>query len=190
MKRLKVKIKEELIEHCKLQNILYDIGKRHDYNGNDEQQLSGMIGQSVIMDFFGLGYFDGSSGPDNGVDLTYKGKTYDVKTMKRHVDVKDHYANNFYKVQENYNVDGYIFCSRNIKTEELTVCGWIKKEHFFKKAELYKQGKDRYKDNGETIPLTADNYEIRTDDLNFVNSVADMKMQMISRWDKNSPFYE
>ena len=183
MERLKVKIKQEIKKHCWEQLKDYNFGQRNEHNGDIKKQYVGIVAQSVVMDFFGLGYVDGSLGYDGGVDLTYAGKTYDVKAMRRNVDVKDHYVNNFLKVQENYNVDGYIFCSWNIRKNELTVCGWIKKEDFFKKAKLYKEGGDRYKDNGELISLTADNYEIRTDDLNFVNCILDMKMQMISRWE-------
>ena len=124
------------------------------------------------------------------IALSYKGKTYDVKAMIRKVDVKDSYTNNFPKLQENYNVDGYIFCSINRIKNELTVCGWIRKENWIKNRKLCKKGSDTYRDDGSSFPVKSDNYEIDNKYLNFVNSIADMKMQMISRWDKNSPFYE
>ena len=115
MERLKVKIKQEIKKHCWEQLKDYNFGQRNEHNGDIKKQYVGIVAQSVVMDFFGLGYVDGSLGYDGGVDLTYAGKTYDVKAMRRNVDVKDHYVNNFLKVQENYNVDVYIFCIWNIR---------------------------------------------------------------------------
>ena len=136
------------------------------------------------MDFFGVGYVDGSLGCDGGVDLTYKGKTYDVKAMTRNVDVKDHYVNNFLKVQKDYDVDGYIFCSWNINKSELTVSGWIKKEDFTKFKRLKPKGTICKNGIGaKEFPLRFDMYEIDNEHLNFVNCILDMKMQMISRWE-------
>ena len=179
IERLKVKIKPEIIEHCKYQIKKYNFGKRSEHNGTKKQQYFGIIGQSIIMDFFGLGYVDGSSGFDGGIDLTYKGKTYDVKTMGRKVDIKDDYVNNFLKVQEDYNVDGYIFCSINELKKELTVCGWITKDNFIKNRKFYKKDELRYRNDGSSFPVKADLYEISNNDLNFVNSILDFKMQLI-----------
>ena len=183
MKRLKVKIKPEIKKHCWEQVNNYNFGQRKEHNGDKNKQFLGIVAQSVVMDFFGLGYVDGSLGCDGGVDLTYKGKTYDVKAMGRNVDVKDSYVNNFYKVQENYNVDGYIFCSINIIKKELTVCGWIKKDDMIKHRKLCKKGSDTYRDDGTSFPVKSDNYEIDNEHLHFVNCILDMKMQMISRWE-------
>lgn len=183
IERLKVKIKEDIRKHCWNEVNNHNFGQRKEHNGSKNDQYTGIVAQSIIMDFFGLGYVDGSLGCDGGVDLTYKGKTYDVKAMGRNVDVKDSYVNNFYKVQENYNVDGYIFCSINKKKKELTVCGWIKKEDFIMNKKLYKKGEMRYRDDGSSFPVKGDTYEIGNEHLNFVNSVIDMKMQMISRWE-------
>ena len=97
MKRLKVKIKEDIKKHCWDQVNKYNFGKRDRYNGNKEQQYTGIVGESVIRDMFDMNYVDGKSGFDGGFDLRYEGKTYDVKTMGREVDVKDSYTNNFLK---------------------------------------------------------------------------------------------
>ena len=183
MNRLNVKIKPEIISHCKTQIDKYNFGKRSKYNGNRNQQYVGIVGECVIRDMFDLKYIDGSSGFDGGIDLRYEGKTYDVKTMTRSVDIKNSYTNNFLKTQEDYDVDGYIFCSINTNKKELTICGWIKKEDMIKKAKLYKKDEIRTRDDGTTFPMKADTYEIDNQYLNFVNSVIDMKMQMISRWE-------
>ena len=190
MKRLNVNPKIELKKYCwELVNTV-DLGKRSKDNGTPEQQYAGMIGECVVREMFGLGWVDGKSGCDGGFDFEYKCKKYDVKTMKRKVDVKDSYTNNFIKRQENYKVDAYIFCSWNIKKDELTVAGWIRKEKLNRvkrlkpKGTICKNGTD-----GKEFPLRFDMYEIDNEHLHFVNCIADMKMQMIGRWDKNSPFY-
>ena len=83
IERLKVKIKPEIISHCKNQIANHNFAKASKDNGDRKQQYIGIVGQSVIMDLFGLGYIDGKLGCDGGVDLRYEGKTYDVKTMTR-----------------------------------------------------------------------------------------------------------
>ena len=184
IERLKVKIKPEIISHCKNQIANHNFAKASKDNGNRKQQYIGIVAQSVIMDFFGLGYIDGSLGYDGGVDFTYKGKTYDVKAMTRNVDVKDHYVNNFFKVQENYDVDGYIFCSINTKKKELTVAGWIKKEDLNRIKRLKPKGTICKNGIGaKEFPLRFDMYEIDNKHLYFVNSIIDLKMQLISRWE-------
>ena len=183
MNRIKVKIKPKIISHCKKQIDKHNFGNRSKDNGNRNQQYIGIIGECVIKDMFELKYIDGSSGFDGGVDLRYKGKRYDVKTMSRTTDVKDYYTNNLLKSQMDYDVDGYIFCSINTNKKELTVCGWIKKEDAIKHRKLNPKGMIMQQGKGKGEPLDADWYEIDNKYLNFVNSVVDMKMQMISRWE-------
>ena len=103
--------------------------------------------------------------------------------MSRTTDVKDYYTNNILKSQMEYDVDGYIFCSINTNKKELTVCGWIKKEDAIKHRKLNPKGMIMQQGKGKGEPLDADWYEIDNQYLNFVNSVIDMKMQMISRWE-------
>ncbi len=189
MKRLKVKIKPEIIAHCKKQLEEHNFGQRDKDNGNKGQQLVGIVGECVVREMFDLPYIDGKSGYDGGYDLKYKGKRYDVKTMTRSVDVKDSYTNNILKSQMEYDVDGYIFCSINKDKKELTVCGWIRKENAIKHRKLNPKGTIMKQGKGKGKPLDADWYEIDNKYLNFVNSIIDMKMQMISRWEKDNQFY-
>ena len=184
IERLKVKINTEIKKHCWEQVNKYNFGNRSKDNGNKEQQYTGIVGECVVREMFGIDYIDGSSGFDSGYDLKYASKKYDVKTMKRTVDVKDSYTNNFLKTQEDYDVDGYIFCSWNIKKSELTVAGWIKKEDVKRVKRLIPKGTIRKNGIGaKEFPLRFDMYEIDNEHLNFVNCILDMKMQMISRWE-------
>ncbi len=133
----KITVKESIIQHCKDQIAHYNFGQRCVANGTPEQQLTGIIGQCVIMDLFGLDLIDGSSGFDDGVDILFKGKRIDVKTMGRTTDVRPDYVNNFMALQVSFNTDLYIFCSFNKKNDELTVCGWLPKSEFNEKAQFF-----------------------------------------------------
>ena len=127
-----VAVEHSLIEHCKTVLAKHNFGKRYTANGTKEQQLTGIIGQSVVMNLFNIGYVDGTSGFDNGVDLVYNNKTIDVKTMGRTTRVKANYTNNFLKLQDYFKTDIYIFCSYHKINNVLTVCGWISKADFVK----------------------------------------------------------
>ena len=173
-----IQVKPEIIRHCQHQLEIYDFGQRRIANGTPEQQLTGIIGQSVIMDLFGLGYVEGSEGFDNGVDITYNGVSMDVKTMGRTTAVRDYYVNNFLGLQMNFDVDAYIFCSYNKIKHILTVCGWIEKSEFRKKASFFPRGSFRTRSDGSRFRTFADLYELPNSDLHDVNSFEDLKAQI------------
>lgn len=83
-----VKVKPEIIQHCQNQIQRFNFGQRSVANGNREQQLTGIIGQCVVMEMFGKGYIDGSTGCDDGTDIDVMGYSVDVKTMGRTTDVR------------------------------------------------------------------------------------------------------
>lgn len=167
----RVFVKDEIVAHCQAQLEMYDFGKRYTANGTKEQQLTGIIGQSVIMDMFGLGYVDGKDGFDNGTDIDYDGIKIDVKTMGRTTAVRDYYVNNFIGLQMYFNTDVYIFCSYNKLSQVLTICGWITKEDLKEKASFFPKGTIRERSDGTTFTTIADLYEIPNKDLNDVNSL-------------------
>lgn len=166
----KVKVKDKIIQHCTDQISRYNFGQRCVANGTPEQQLTGIIGQCVIMDLFGLDLIDGSTGCDDGVDISFKGKSVDVKTMGRTTDVRPYYVNNFLALQIKFNTDLYIFCSLNKTNNVLTICGWLPKEEFKQKASFYPQGTYRTRSDGSKFRTFADLYEIANNDLHNVNS--------------------
>ena len=57
----KVKVSQQLKMHCEQQGQIYNLGQRHTANGNPEQQLTGIIGQSVVLELFGEKWFDGKN---------------------------------------------------------------------------------------------------------------------------------
>jgi len=175
-----ISTRSEIINHCKAQIKLYNFGKRGYANGNKDQQLTGIIGQSVISELFGQGWVDGSKGFDNGIDIVYQNKSIDVKTMGRTTEVRAYYVNNFLGAQKDFSTDIYIFSSFNKTNNVLTVVGWIAKEDFFNKAKFYKRGSIRLRSNGSKFKTFADLYEIENSKLNQIESINDLKQQISS----------
>lgn len=175
-----VKVEDSLITHCETVLKNHDFGKRFTANGTRLQQLTGIIGQSVIMSFFNLGFVDGSGGCDDGVDLIVNHKTIDVKTMGRTTDVRKSYTNNFLKLQDYFKTELYIFCSYHKNKQELTVCGWVNKIDFTEKRRFYPKGTIRTRTDNSTFTTFADLYEIDNCHLNNISSIADLKKQLSS----------
>jgi hypothetical protein len=170
-----IKVRPEIIQHCQQQIKRYNFGQRCVANGTPDQQLTGIIGQTVIMEQFDLGFIDGSTGFDGGVDIVYEGIKMDVKTMGRTTDVRKDYVNNFIALQINFDNDVYVFCSFNKTKNELTVCGWTTKADFLKKAHFFPKGSTRTRSYGTTFETFADLYEIANKDLVNVDSINELK---------------
>lgn len=179
-----LKVREKILIHCQNQIDNYNFGKRSVANGNREQQLTGIIGQCVLMDLFGQGFVDGSKGCDDGTDISVLGYSIDVKTMGRTTDVRSDYVNNFIALQLKFTTDIFIFCSFHKLKKEITVCGWIPKADFLQKASFYPKGTTRTRSDGSSFNTFADLYEIRNDMLNDVASSESLKQQ-IEQWCKN-----
>ena len=153
----------------------YNFGRRGYGDGNQKEQLTGIIGQTVLADVLGLDRPNGAGGFDNGVDFVINGRKVDIKTMSRTVPVRDHYVHNFIGYQMRYNVDFYIFASYNTRTGVLSICGFVSKEEFLERAKLYNKGDLRYRDDGTSFPTKAPLYEIRQSDLNQVATLHDLR---------------
>lgn len=176
----KIKVSKEIIDHCENQLNQYNFGKRSTANGNREQQLTGLIGQSTIQHLFGLPLIDGSKGCDEGTDIVINGYKIDIKTMGRTTEVRPDFVNNFIALQAKFDTDIYIFCSFHKLQKELTVCGFCTKEHFFKKADFFKKGTTRTRSDKSSFTLFADLYEIKNTDLMPVNSFEELNNQLHS----------
>lgn len=174
-----VKVKDSILSHCSKLVDNYNFGQRKEANGTKEQQLTGVIGQSVIMDLFEEGYVDGETGFDGGVDILFNNKRIDVKTMGRKTDVRLNYTNNFLKVQDYLDTELYIFCSYHKVKKEITVCGWIDKSDFTSKRTFYPKGTVRTRFDNTTFKTFSDLYEIDNTQLNQVDSFNDLKQQLL-----------
>lgn len=159
------------------------IAQRGKFDGDQFQQLFGLLGQVLVSDYLGLER-PKNEGFDGGIDLTIGEKTFDVKCVTRTVDPKKHFVNNLTAFQVNYNVDGYIFLSYNKTKGIFTICGWASKKDFLEKAILYKKGDQRKRDDGTCMINQTDNYEIRNDQLRKFRN----KDQMIEDFKKKGVF--
>lgn len=173
-----IKVTDTILNHCKLQIEQFNFGKRYTANGNKTQQLTGIIGQSVVMKSFNQGLIDGKEGFDNGIDILFNNLKIDVKTMGRTTEVRSNYTNNFLKLQDYLETEIYIFCSYHKLKQELTVCGWIDKENFVKKRRFYPKGSIRKRFDNTTFTTFADLYEIDNNQLYNFSTIEELKKQL------------
>ena len=177
-----VKVTNSIKAHCVNQIKLHNFGKRGTADGTPGQQLTGIIGQSVVADMCGLPLVDGSTGFDGGEDIRIGKYVIDIKTMGRTTYMQPGYVHNFLSLQESYPTDVYIFTSLNKKTEILTVCGWIPKNDLLKNAILYKKGATRKRFDGTEFVLSTDNYELDNKHLRDVFDPDHMMNQIYMGW--------
>ncbi len=182
----KIQVKEDLLCYCRELVEKYNFGQRGVADGNKEEQYTGILGQCVVAQFFGQELISGEGGFDGGVDLVYSGLRIDVKTMGRTTDVRDYYVNNFIGLQKQFEVDVYIFCSLNKRTNVLTICGWIDKDSLFKIAKFYKKGTKRNRSDGSYFSTKADLYEVGNKDINDIDSMERLK-ECLESFSKSTP---
>lgn len=171
---LNLKLNKEVFKHSLKFSQQNNIGVRGHADGSIEQQLTGILGQNIICDALDLPFMT-TNGFDGGVDININNTTIDIKTMGRKVYPKPNYINNLVASQLKYDVDAYLFCSYHKKDYVLTVCGWIDKESFKKKAKLYKEGELRNRFDGTSFKSKSDLYEIENKDLLKISNIQDLK---------------
>ena len=174
----KLDIDKNIIEHAVYLVERTNYGKRGEADGNKRQQVRGLIGQCVVMDVLGHDLPALSDKHDGGIDMNYNGLTIDIKTMGRNCDPKPDYVNNLIGLQSHFNVDAYIFCSLNRKDVTLTICGWILKKEFLKRALFTPKNGSRQRADGSNFETKADLYELKNNCLNHVKSIEELKMQL------------
>ncbi len=176
-----VAVTQDVIEHARTAVGEGRFGRRGFADGSVSEQVTGLIGQTVVMDLFGLPRPNDSGQSDGGVDFVFEGMSIDVKTVGRNVPVRTDYVNNLQAAQIHFPTDAYIFCSLNRRSNVLTVCGWTTKIEFLENAAFYRAGTRRMRSNGTGFPLKADLYEILNDALlnptSFEILVATLEMQ-------------
>ncbi len=170
-----IEVPHFIIEYCRRQVQLYNFGQRASGNGSREQQLTGLIGESIVRVLFDRPLPSGELGFDGGYDLEIYGKRFDVKTMGRKTDFKQYYTNNFIASQDNYDCDAYIFCSLNVITGILTLVGWISKEEFKVYRGYYPKGTLRVRSDGSMFETFADMFEIDSHNLIRVKNFDELK---------------
>lgn len=172
---IKIKVGQHIIQHCLAVVARCNFGQRGHADGDQVQQLTGIIGQSVVQDLFGIGMVEPGAGYDGGFDFIYNNMRLDVKTMGRTTDVRPYYVNNLFACQINNGADGYIFASYHKITNELTVVGWTTKDRFLAVATLHRAGEMRRAGDGTLFPLKTDTFEIKNADLYQADTVDQLK---------------
>src|SRR3569833_2288051 len=136
-------------------------GRRGIAAGSPQQQVTGLIGQVVLHDIFGLPWPTDRGRGDGGVDLEYHGLTLDVKTQGRTTAPRRNYVSAVQRAQIRFPTEVLVFCSLYAREETLTVCGWIAKPQFLDKAEFCPAGSWRVRSDGTKFRLKGDLYEIQ-----------------------------
>lgn len=161
---INLKLDNDIIEYSKTLVKENNFGQRGYDDGNKKEQLVGIISENTVKKYLGLNLIN-PKGYDGGYDLIYNKMFTDIKSMTRTVYPKDYYVNNLFDAQLNYKAEAFIFTSLNVTEKVLTICGWITKQDFKKKAVFYAKGTERTKGNNK-FKLRADNWEIQNIYLN------------------------
>ena len=155
-----VVVSQEQLDYAQSMVDQYNFGQRGYGDGSKKEQLTGIIGQTVFADLLDLPRPNGAEGFDGGKDFVIHAKRVDIKTMTRKVPMRDYFVHNFVGYQKSYDVDFYIFASYNITNRHLTICGYIDKDTFFKRASYFEKGATRTRSDGTTFKTFAPLYEI------------------------------
>jgi len=143
-----------------------NFGQRGVFDGSKRKQFIGVVAENTIRHYLDIELMKPKGGFDGGWDIIYKGLKTDIKCTDRVSYPKLHFANNIWQEQVKYKNEAYIFSSLHYTDKVLTICGWIDKEDFKKRAVFYKKGTIRKKDNGDTFPCKGDYWEILNSELN------------------------
>ena len=171
---LNLKLKKDVFKESLKFGQENNIGVRGHADGGIEEQLIGILGQNIICDALDLPLMT-ANGFDGGVDINLNNTDIDIKTMGRKVYPKPSYVNNLIASQLEYNADAYLFCSYHKTDYVLTICGWIDKESFKKKAKFYNEGEVRGRSDGTSFKTKANLYEIENKELSEINTLNDLK---------------
>lgn len=152
---------------CASRLVTQNLGNRGDgSDGTKEQQFIGVLGENFIRHFCGLPYME-PKGFDGGYDVIILGNKFDVKTMGRTIEPRLDFVNNFVASQTKFDPDAYLFISINKTNFKATVCGWIEKQLFAQKANLFAKNTKRKRADGSSFVLKADTYEIENSKLHY-----------------------
>jgi hypothetical protein len=131
------------------------IANRGVYDGSENQQIIGKVGECVVSGLFGRPLQE-KDGFDNGIDIILNGFSFDIKTKIRHVEIKPWYGWNIPLSQFNnldYKNDYYMFCGYDERLKKLSVCGFIGKKEMVTRSIFLPVGAYRIKSDGQKFPV-------------------------------------
>lgn len=171
---VQIPVQQSLVEYCKFCLLFLNFGQRGRFDGNNEQQLAGMIGESVVKKYLTgqhARFHESQGGFDGGFDIRFKGMLIDVKTMTRTVDVREYFVNNVVKYQLRYKANHFVFASYNKNKNVLEVCGHIDKSRLIECGERFVKGSTRKRSDGSLMIVKEDLIEVRNDQLNNISTL-------------------
>ncbi len=149
----------------------FNFGQRGYGDGNRNEQLTGILGQTVFADLINDDRPNGETGFDGGKDFEINSRRVDIKTMTRTVPMRQYFVHNFVGYQKPYQVDYYVFASFNKKTRILTICGYVGKDEFFQLADFFPKGSLRKRSDGTFLRTFAPLYEIKQEYLHSPDTI-------------------
>lgn len=163
----KIRVTHEILNYCRRELENGSLGMRGEYDGNYEEQLTGIVGECVMADLLRANRPKVNGKPFPDYDFFHNNNKIEIKTKGRTVDPVPEYACNIKVSQLKFSkADIYIFCSLNKKTLDLTICGWIKADEVEKKSILRKKGDIIERSDGTKFPSGSDFLELKISDLN------------------------
>lgn len=162
-----VSIRLEIVDYVRSCNF----GKRNYGNGNEHQQVIGVIVEWAIH-YLLLGYYpEKNNGFDGGYDFIYNGRYVDVKTRIKPRFNRPNDWNSFFTCQMKHKADTIIFCSYNSEEGLIEVCGWIDKSEIVKIGKFWPAGSKRDLGNGKVLTLRLEEYQLFNYQLNDIKTL-------------------
>jgi len=163
---INIELQKRVIEYSRQLVRQINYGQRGHFDGTKAEQFIGIVAENTVREYYGYDLIKPLKIWDGGFGIGWNGFKVGIKTVIRTVQPKPNYICNFYEVQKKHQSDAFIFTSLNTKKKILTICGWIEKENFFKKAQKFKVGSKRFRSDGTHFTSTTNHFEIKILDLN------------------------
>lgn len=143
------------------------MGNRGSFDGNDRQQLFGLIGQIIISDMLNIERPKNEHQFDGGFDIVWHDMRWDVKVLIGTVPWKPmHHVMNVHARQVRYDCQGYIFLHYDSSAGVYSIAGCMTKDIFSAKAEFYPAGAQRPRTDGTFMIVREGGvYEVRQKDM-------------------------
>ena len=104
------------------------IGCRGDFDGTQDQQYYGLMGELLMARLFTGEWHDYESKNDHGVDIVGLGDCkIDVKTCKRHRYIAARDVHCYPALQQDTHTDVVLFLNYHAVDDVIEICGWIPK---------------------------------------------------------------
>jgi len=126
-------------------------GRRGCLDGDYNRQYTGLLGETVIADFFGFDRPVYTGNPDK-CDFDLCGQKIDVKTEKTRAPFRREYYHSALEIQLEKICNWIMFAKYVYPHNQITVCGIVRKSHFLSNAKKLKIG-DSFPSSGKPVSI-------------------------------------